>query len=200
VSGEQLHERGRDGAKRAKAWLDATTRADVRWVNPDSVAVPKLTFTWHSGAKFSFDIGGLLLGGEKHDEEFLAEVKNYASGSDQGRLYDEYLAKCYRARKTRPDRSDNFFWITWAPFRATTWQRQCSSEQLAAAIIIHRAKALGVDDETEAKAQLATDQSFIDDLAARLWVIVLSDKQERHLMLTPEHLGVIRKYVTEKAS
>jgi hypothetical protein len=200
MSGEQLHARGRDGAMRAKAWLDATTRADVRWINPDLVALPKLTFAWHDGTDFSFDIGGLLLGGSKNNEEFLAEVKNYSSGSDQGTLYDEYLAKCFRARKTRPDRSDNFFWITWAPFRANRWQEQCTSEQLAAAIVAHRVKALGLSDEAAAKAGVAADQVFLDDLAKRLWVIVLSPKQEEHLVLTPEHLGVIRKFVTENAS
>jgi hypothetical protein len=198
MSGEQLHERGREGARRAKAWLDATTRADVRWVNPDPVAVPKLTFAWADDGEFSFDIGGLLLGGTKNSEEFLGEVKYYKAASDQSTLYDEYLAKCYRARKMMPSRCDNFFWITWSPFRASTWQDQCTREQIEKALDKHRAKALGLDDEAEARTAIAADQAFLDDLAGRLWLLVLSEKQEEHLVLSPEHLGVIRKYVTER--
>src|SRR5437899_735256 len=93
--GEATHAVGRDGAIRAKQWLDATTRVDVTWINPD--AVEKLTFTWADGSTFSFDLGGTLRGGDWHGEEFFAEVKKYSAAQDQGQLYSEYLAKCYRA-------------------------------------------------------------------------------------------------------
>ena len=201
VSGEELHDKGREGARRAKEWLDATTRADVRWVNPDPVAVPKLTFTWADGiAQFSFDIGGLLLGGDKANQEFLAEVKNYQDASDQGTLYDEYLAKCYRAFVQRPDRCDNFFWVTWAPFKATTWSTLCAPEQLRSAVLKHRSLALGIDDEDQASQALDDDTDRVKAVADRLWLIVLSEKQERHLVLSKEHLAVVRHHITTKAS
>jgi hypothetical protein len=199
--GEQLHERGREGARRAKEWLESTTRVNVCWTNPDPIAVPKLTFAWADDtAKFSYDIGGLLLGGELDGQEFLGEVKKYANAADQGSLYDEYLAKCYRARKTTLSRCDNFFWVTWSPFRATGWQRNCSNEQIVDALIRHRGKALGIDDEAEAKAAVAADRPFIDDLATRLWLIVVCDKQIDHLILSKEHLGVIKQYETTKGA
>jgi hypothetical protein len=65
----------------------------VWWVNPDPVAVPKLTFQWTDGGTFSFDLGGVLEGGELAGHEFLAEAKMYANAGDQNALYDEYLAK-----------------------------------------------------------------------------------------------------------
>ena len=98
-------ESGRDGAVRAKRWLERTTRVDVSWVNPDSVA--KLTFDWANGGSFSFDLGGKLRGGAFHGQEFFAEVKEYNSVGDQPRLYDEYLAKCYRAYVVLPARCDH---------------------------------------------------------------------------------------------
>ena len=201
MSGEQLHEKGREGARRAKEWLDATTRADVRWVNPDPVAVPKLTFDWADDSKpFSFDIGGILLGGEKENEEFLAEVKNYADASDQGTLYSEYLAKCYRAYVTRPDRCDNFIWITWAPFRSSSWSALCVPDEVLSAVVKHRAKTLNVESQEDARDALASQQATINAVADRLWILDLSEKQEKHLVLSKEHLGVVRNHMTLKVS
>ena len=51
MSGEATHAKGADGARRAKAWLEATTRVNVHWVNPDPVAVEKLTFSWADGSR-----------------------------------------------------------------------------------------------------------------------------------------------------
>lgn len=201
MSGEALHEKGREGARRAKEWLDATTRADVRWVNPDRVAVPKLTFEWADGSgPYSFDIGGLLLGGDKNNEEFLGEVKNYVDASDQGSLYTEYLAKCYRAFTTRPDRCDNFIWVTWAPFKSNSWSALCTPGEISKAVLKHRKKALNLEAETEAQEVLDGLQNVLQVIADRLWLLVLSEKQEKHLVLSKEHLGVVRSHMATKAT
>jgi hypothetical protein len=87
VSGEETQARGADGARRAKRWLDSTTRANAQWVNPDPIAVPKLTFEWAKKPRhFSFDIAGTLLGGDLEGQEFFAESKKYPSALDQARL------------------------------------------------------------------------------------------------------------------
>lgn len=199
MTGEERHAKGADGALRAKRWLEATTRANVPWVNPDPVAVPKLTFPWLDDSEpFSFDIGGTLIGGEIANQEFLAESKNYENAYDQNRLYNEYLAKCYVARLQRPDRCDNFMWITWSAFGTTVWADLVSADRVQKAVLKEYKRALGVDKAEDAPAKL--DVALCEDVASRLWIIVLSERQEKHLVLSAEHQGIIRKYVIEEAA
>ncbi len=191
MAGETRHQSGFDGARRAKEWLEATTRVQVPWVVPEPYAVCKLTFHWADtdSTTFSYDLGGRLIGEDLEGQEFLAEVKNYKGASDQAELYVEYLAKCYRAYQERPDRCDNFMWITWAPFSVTKWQKLCSCDEVLEAVVRHRDRALGEPDLT--KAHIAVDKSCCDEVANRLWIIVLSERQES-LVVTRQHRGVIQ--------
>lgn len=190
MSGERLHEIGREGAARAKEWLEATTRVDAHWVNPDRWAIPKLTFSWSNGhGSFSYDLGGVLRGGEFHQQEFLAEVKYYSTAGDQSELYSEYLAKCYRAYMTRPDRCDNFMWITWHPFLTSRWKNLCSESEVVDAVIRHRHRALGVDSEDDAKEVIRWGDC--KEVSSRLWLIVLCDRQES-LVISREHRALVR--------
>lgn len=196
--GEATQAKGADGARRAKRWLEATTRANVPWVNPDPVAIPKLTFEWADGsARFSFDIGGTLIGGDVANQEFLAECKNYENAYNQNSLYNEYLAKCYVARLKRPDRCDNFMWITWSPFGTKTWSNLASSDRISEAVLKQGKRALGID-EKHAPAKL--NEQLCKDVSSRLWIIVLSERQEKHLVLSAEHQGLIRAYIAEGAA
>lgn len=197
MSGEQIQAKGADGARRAKLWLEATTRANVPWVNPHSVAVPKLTFEWVDSGTFSFDIGGTLLGGEVDGQEFLGECKMYENAFDQNKLYNEYLAKCYVARLRRPDRCDNFMWITWSPFATTTWSELVSFERVSKAVVKESTRALGANGK-DASDRL--DEQLCKDVASRLWIIVLSERQEKHLVLSPEHQGVIRGHIAKEGA
>ncbi|MGW5364460.1 hypothetical protein [Actinopolymorpha pittospori] len=196
MAGEELHERGAEGARRAKVWLERTTRAEARWVTPDRVAVPKLTFPWASGAKdakdFSFDLGGLLRGGSLEGQQFFVESKFYTSPGNQGTMFREFLAKCYSAYKARPEICDHFFWITWAPFLVSHWSKLDKPEYVRSAIIENRERALGVEDETD--AELKIDGPDVEEVAKRLWIIVLSEKQEQQLVMSSDHLGIIRRY------
>jgi hypothetical protein len=49
----------------------------VQWVNPEPVAVKKLTFSWADNTTFSFDLAGILRGEEVEGQEFFAECKKY---------------------------------------------------------------------------------------------------------------------------
>jgi len=116
MQGEAAHEAGRDGARRAKSWLEATSRVDACWVNPDEGAREKLTFAWPQGGQaFSFDLGGRLRYGKFDGQLFYAEVKNYTTSSKLPGYYREFLAKFYVAYKTSPAYADNFY---LAPFAA----------------------------------------------------------------------------------
>jgi hypothetical protein len=187
MTGETLHKLGADGVRRAKLWLEATTRAQVPWINPEPNAVPKLEFAWADSGTFSFDMGGFLVGGQLDTQEFLAECKLYKSAQDQGTLYKEYLAKCFRVWQTRPDRGQNFMWITWAPFAANDWDKLCSSERVALSAKDFATK-LGISD-----GQDVTETC--NEVAQRLWILVLSEKQELHLTMTKEHEAVVRAHM-----
>lgn len=197
MSGEETHELGREGARRAKEWLESTTRVNACWVNPDKFAIDKLTFPWAAGQRppFSYDIGGLLLRGDLEGRGFYAEVKNYTTASNnQGVEYVEYLAKCYCAYLDSPRYCDNFMWITWHPFSLTKWSKLRSAEEVRAAVLSHRLNTLGIEDED--MAQAAVDMDVCRAVAERLWVIVLSERQEM-LTVSAEHRGLIEKFDTE---
>ncbi|MFD9868050.1 hypothetical protein ACFXI8_29960 [Streptomyces niveus] len=107
---------------------------------------------------------------------FVAEVKNYRHASDQGAQFDEFVAKCYVARSTGYLLGDHFMWITWTPFRAQSWSQLDSSEHVVHSVLQHSARVFGTADRAAAEAQM--DLSVAQEVAARIWLIVLSDKQE----------------------
>jgi hypothetical protein len=194
MAGEQAHKTGREGAIKAKRWLEASTRAQVPWVNPDGPAVAKLTFDWmDSSGSFSYDVGGFFEGGELAGHEFLGESKKYANAQDQLSLYKAFLAKCYCVRASGSTRGDVFLWITWAAFGTTVWSELRSPEYVSKAVLAHRKRAVG-DDDSE------VDAAVVDSLSKSVWILVLAEEQEKHLVLTPEHEGVIRRYIVEKAA
>ncbi|GAA3620904.1 hypothetical protein GCM10022267_03850 [Lentzea roselyniae] len=191
TSGEALHEKGRDGARRAKRWLEATTRVKMAWLNTDPIIGDRCEFQWPHGRQFSFDIVGFLSGGPVEGQSFLAEVKNYSTPGNQPVEYPEYLAKCYVTYAQQPKYSDNFMWITWHPFKQTEWTSLCSAEMVRRCVIGEHKRVFGVGSPEEAESLV--DMDIVNAVAERLWVIVLSDKQEK-LVISLDHLAVIRAY------
>lgn len=193
MSGEHLHAQGAKGARRAKLWLESTTRADAYWINPHKVALPKLTFSWADNRSFSFDLAGILRGAEVDGQEFFAESKDYKDQGDQPALYEEYLAKCYRAYKLRPERCDHFMWITWAPFSATVWSQLRDTERVRKAVARYSERVFGTPVSWE-----SVPEDTSAEVASRVWIIVLSERQEKFLRLTPEHMSLIEAHVTNQ--
>jgi hypothetical protein len=188
MPGEAEHAKGADGAFDAKRWLEKTTRVQVHWVNPDKMAVKKLTFDAANGSTFSFDIGGVLRGGELDRAEFYAEVKKYKDAADQGTLYRDFLAKCYRAYTLMPSRCDNFMWITWAPFRANDWSKLDEPTEISEAVLSRWKYNFGAEAEAE--------EGQINQ--ATLQEVVLSDHQVKHLSMSDDHLAVLNEHETRK--
>jgi hypothetical protein len=175
-TGEQTQEAGREGVRRAKRWLEASCRAEVKWDNPKFGQ--KLQFDKADGSNsFSFDFAGTLMGGDLEGEEFYAEVKKYINAADQATHYSAFLAQCYRAYDESPHRCDHFMWITWSPFNVTKWDTLMTPSEVKDAVTKHPDIALG-----DAEA----DDAACAEVAKRLWLIVLSDKQEE-LVIDPEH-------------
>jgi hypothetical protein len=190
MPGEELHEVGADGARRAKEWLEATTRVKAAWTNTDPRWGRRMTYKWPAGKKttFSLDLGGILCGGEFDNATFLAECKKYSIPGDQGTHYLSYLAKCYVIVSQQPDAIDHFMWITWCPFNSTDWNKLLTEEWMKRAILKHSTEIFGdiPVDEVESLIDHETVRSVTD----RLWMIVLSDKQEQ-LVITREHRSLI---------
>lgn len=197
IQGEAAQAKGADGARRAKRWLESTTRVNAQWVNPDKAAVGKLTFDWpHGGHTFSFDLGGIMKYGEFEGQMFFAESKNYDAPSDLASHYDQFLAQCYVAFQEREAYCDHFIWIAWSPHSITRWPELRSEDAVRDGVIKHRLRVF--DEENKADAAAMIDADTVTAVAERLWLIILSEKQER-LVISAEHRGIIDKYEAEKS-
>lgn len=116
IKGESAQAKGADGAKRAKRWLESTTRVNAHWVNPNLPAVEKLTFAWpHGGQTFSFDLGGTLKYGDYDGHMFFAESKNYDAPNDLRVHYSQFLVAT-----TRPSSFASESHSCWG--RTTPWR------------------------------------------------------------------------------
>ncbi|MGW7542149.1 hypothetical protein ACWGKQ_13650 [Streptomyces sp. NPDC054770] len=195
--GEDAHLKGISGAKRAKRYLEGTMRVSGAFANTDSPSCArKLTLDWPRGGQtFSFDLGGSMRGKPYHSDHFCAEVKNYQGPGDQGPHFVEFLAKCYVAQTQGYLFGDHYMWITWAPFAVKTWSQLNSTEKIEAAVIQHRERIFGDVSETEARSLI--DQSTVKDVSARVWLIVLSEKQETLLPLD-EWRAIVAGELTRK--
>ncbi|SEO01262.1 hypothetical protein SAMN05216267_101587 [Actinacidiphila rubida] len=194
-----MHIKGAEGARRAKQWLDATTRVRSSWTNEDSVMASRLEFNWPHGEQqpYSFDVGGILSGGEFEGHFFVAECKNYDSASDQGMHYDDWVAKCYLTRRDHGRLADHFMWITWHPFRQNTWKELRTSDAVTKGLLNPRNLKRVFDTEDEDQAKQLIDQQLVTDVSERLWLIVLDKKQEK-LVITPQHRALIVAHQIER--
>ena len=196
MPGEEMHQKGADGARRAKRWLDATTRTRASWTNEDTVAAGRLTFNWpHAGQQpFSFDVGGLLFGPPFENHSFMAEVKNY-SNANLGTDYDDFLAKCYLVWRDHPKWANQFMFLTWHPFRITSWTALCAPEAIKQACVANRKRLFGEDDETTAEQMV--DFKLTQELEKRLWLVVLSSKQEDLLISDEDRALIVHSRITK---
>lgn len=180
ATGETLHEIGKDGADRAKKWLEKTGRVNVHYSRYDVGEARFLTFDKFDGHSFSFDLGGVLAL-ETGSATFFGEVKKVTSEAGQGPMYQDYLAKCYRAT-VKTGHPYHFMWITWHPFAQTTWSQLCSGATITKAVEDRRDEYCGDD---------GVDEGLCNELAERLWLIVLSDRQET-LSMSDDMFATVR--------
>lgn len=197
--GELLHKLGEEGARRAKVWLDSTTRVKSSWSAYDKGAPDRLTYPWPEGGKsYSYDLGGNFLGGELENQFFLAECKKYTT-DQQGGHFDKFLAQSYSTLERYPHLADHFLWITWHPFRVTTWNELFSELALRKAIVTERARLFGATvDEDDAAGQIKAD--IVADLANRIWIIVLSDRQETLVISNEDRAELMKTRILKEGN
>lgn len=176
--GEELHEKGREGALFAKRWLNGTARVHVRWTAYDDlpayVQLPQL-----EGEPEGFDLAGNLVDTQGHHGRLLyIEVKNYDTEGGQGTKYLDFLAKCYsitaEARRVGVDKETHFMWVTWHPFSLNKWARLTEAQSINDALSDYerRAKYLGA---------AAVDRQTVADVAGRIFLLVLSRRHDDQL-------------------
>ncbi|HEY1915530.1 MAG TPA: hypothetical protein VGH27_08140 [Streptosporangiaceae bacterium] len=146
---------------------------------------------------FSFDMAGNFRGDPFDGQSFLAEVKKYKAENDLPAHFRDFLAKCYVALGERPRLCDNFLWISWAPFHASKWDQHATPGNVRSSIIneINCKRVLGVDNESDAALKLDVERMV--DVARRVWLITLSDQQEK-LVLTEDHYGEVIKLIVKE--
>ncbi|WP_236561137.1 hypothetical protein, partial [Streptomyces sp. F-3] len=135
--------------------------------------------------------GGILSGGEFDNNLFMAECKKYASPGDQGTHYLSYLAKCYVILSQQPNAVDHFMWITWCPFNVYDWNKLLTPEWVTKAIEKHSEDIFG--DLPPGDIDKSINHEIVHEVAKRLWMIVLSDKQEK-LVISREHRALIQAH------
>jgi hypothetical protein len=197
MAGEDKHDRGEQGVQRVKRWLERTTRVDQTWTRADSPLSELLHFQWPCGDQqpFSYDLGGRFQGGDLEGQSFIAEVKNYTKENDLAAHYVSFLAKCYVALGHRPERCDHFLWVAWSPFQAQHWDEHVSEAKVLKAVLKHRRQVFG--EEVEAGALAKVDHRRLIEVADRLWLITLAQKQER-LVIADEHYRDVRLAIAER--
>jgi hypothetical protein len=204
VAGEDAHATGENGLQRAKEWLDMSTRVRQSWTNREHPMAELLSFSWphsHEDSRppgtFTFDLGGRFRGGSIDEKAFLAEIKAYKKELDLPTHYRDFLAKCYVAIQAHPRRCDNFLWISWSPFQAQKWDQHATAASVSNAVMhkVNRRRTLGTEEEEKALRLLHPD--ILTEVAQRIWLITLCDKQEE-LVLTPNHYGEIAKLMIKE--
>lgn len=185
--------KGAEAVQRVKRWLEGTMRVSQSYTNIDGVWARKLSLRWPHGneAPFSFDLGGVMRGGDWDGQMFCAEVKWRKNASDQGTEYKSFLAKCYVALSQQYMLGDHYMWITWAPFRARDWDQLTQPHTIREAVLAESERIFGTQGREAAAA--AVKNEFVEELSARLWLIVMSEKQEK-LVPLDDWRGVVANF------
>src|SRR5665213_1770989 len=194
-TGEEVQQRGAEGVNLAKRWLESTCRAEVKWNNPTK-ETSKLQFVKASAPNpptlmehcFSFDLGGLLIGGDTDGKVFLAEVKSGETNANHGTEYRAFLAKSYRAKQIAPAFYDYFLWITWVPFLSSKWPELLTGEYVKESVESNEStRGIALGAEPTADGELCTW------VAACTMIVVLSDRQIEVLSLQRDEASHVRE-------
>lgn len=190
VVAEGAHKKGEEGALLAKRYLESTTHIRLPFSVYDDPA--QTTLTRLDGEVKRYDLAGHFLVDKPHP--LVVEVKNYDTVGAQAAAYTEYLANAYsitahEIAEKHDDPRREFMWVTWHPFSQTKWAELTSVEEIAKALTEH----------SDALGGTALDESLAAIVSSRLWLVVLSKKQDR-LLLTRQELYQVYTVLDRKGT
>jgi hypothetical protein len=176
---EMEHESGREGIKRVRRLLDGTMRFRLPYDvygSPERVVLPLLA----DGERKHFDLSGDLMDEDgQPGPEIYVESKNVKGAGDQAAGFKNFLAHAYSAtaRKTADlglDPKVEFMWATTCPWKGDGFREVATEQALRAAI--------ESTDETVIPTAHNVDDGIVRLVADRLWVWVISERQEEMVM------------------
>ena len=184
---EQTQEQGRSGVALAQRWLESTTFLELNWNVYDNSAMCEVE---HLGGVKYFDLAGSFLGDNRR--EVFVENKNYSSDSGLYQHFQEFLAIAYSATAKvkmagRMDRKTEFIWVTTHPFSLRRWATLASEEEVRLALA---ARPEFLDGN-------AVDDDIVRTISARIWVLVMHEKQI-DLSLTQEEVWQVLALLKRK--
>jgi hypothetical protein len=178
---------GLTGVYFVKQWLESTTHLELPWnayENQTQCTLPLL-----DGSVKRFDLAGHFLGERRRP--IVVEAKKYTTPGHQGTEYKKYLAIAYSSTAKQlaeiGDPEREFFWVTTHPFSQNNWTDLLSREQIKGALATYPELINGTP----------VDDSLVERVADRLWLLVLHDKQE-HLLLSRAELLAVHEKLSRK--
>lgn len=167
---EEIHELGREGVGQVRAWLEATT-----WIRLPYNAYedgPRCKVVHASGAK-KFDLRGHFLGDKHTRRELTVESKKYSTVGVQASEFEKFIAIAYGSTKKnileRGSWDEDFMWVTFHPFAQNSWSSLTDHASVIQVLQKEEHKPYVGDDEI--------DLELARQVAARIWVLVINEKQ-----------------------
>lgn len=185
---EAVQKDGMEGVDLAQRWLESTTWIELPFNVYDNAAV--CTLTKLNGRVKRYDLFGSIF--TKPPRPLYVEVKNYDSyGGKQAGEYIEFLANAYSITakdiQSGQDGRREFMWVTTHPFSLKEWSGLTSPSAIKEAL----------EKYPEVLLDGAADVNLLDVVSDRVWLLVLSRRQEQ-LMLTREELSLIEAQINRK--
>lgn len=183
---EAVQELGREGVGKVRAWLEATTWFDLPFNAYEDGARCKVAT--YNGPK-KFDLRGHFRGDKQQRRIVTVECKKYATPGGQRAEFDKFLAIAYSAtlkttRELQAPWREDFLWVTFHPFAQGKWPK-----------LAHHSYFLNVLNRPEMAPYLGgepIDEELAREVAGRIWLLVLNDRQLDLALTSDELLAVLR--------
>jgi hypothetical protein len=186
---EEVQELGRQGAARVKRLLEGTLRFNLPY-NAYS-HVERVTLVMLTGAGETYDLHGDVLDEDGRERtRIYVESKNVDDAGSQGVEFQRFLAQAYSATKHKmgtgnkaPDPKYEFMWATTCPWKGKGFRRVATERELLDAVRWDQTRDLtkpvgGTIAQRVIPAEHEIDPATVKLVACRLWVWVLSERQD----------------------